>query len=359
MNQFTSLMAMLLLVFVGMLISCADLPPGPGTEKPDTTSHNFTWQTFTLGDGNSSVLYDVVVINDTLVYAVGEIYKSDSSGNWDSIPYGLAVWNGRQWVLKKLFAQYPNRQSPSFIRPRGIFAFSEKSIWFADADVFWWDGLSELLIVHQVVNTVLSPGQNIDRLWGSSSQNLYGGGAQGGLAYFDGQHWQKLSSGTRVTINDVWGVHNSLTGERLVLCAASNKFDPGERKILRIGQQNSVDTIAWSPQRRIHSIWFDRSSALYTAGGGVFVRKENQDWSEITEIPLIFTNRIRGVGENDVFVVGDFGLVAHFNGASWHVYADAPRALYHSLNYKRDLVIAVGERNAQAVILMGKRQKGG
>jgi hypothetical protein len=33
----------------------------------DTTSHNFTWQTFTFGDGGagSSVLNDVAIVNDT------------------------------------------------------------------------------------------------------------------------------------------------------------------------------------------------------------------------------------------------------------------------------------------------------
>jgi hypothetical protein len=41
----------------------------------DTTSHNFTWEIDTLGDGNSSVLRDVCIINDTCVWAVGEIYK--------------------------------------------------------------------------------------------------------------------------------------------------------------------------------------------------------------------------------------------------------------------------------------------
>jgi len=44
-------------------------------ETMDTTSHDFSWQIYTLGDGTgSSCLYDVAIINDTLAYAVGEIY---------------------------------------------------------------------------------------------------------------------------------------------------------------------------------------------------------------------------------------------------------------------------------------------
>jgi hypothetical protein len=65
----------------------------------DTTSHNFTWQIDTLGDGNSSVLKDVTILSDTCAWAVGEIYKKDSLGNWDNEPYGAAHWNGTKWNL--------------------------------------------------------------------------------------------------------------------------------------------------------------------------------------------------------------------------------------------------------------------
>lgn len=51
----------------------------------DTTSHNFTWQTFTFGDAGagSSVLYDVAIINENDIWAVDEIYMNDSLGNPD------------------------------------------------------------------------------------------------------------------------------------------------------------------------------------------------------------------------------------------------------------------------------------
>ncbi len=43
----------------------------------DTTSHEFTWEIDTLGDGNRSVLNDVAIINDTPVYAVEQVYVRD------------------------------------------------------------------------------------------------------------------------------------------------------------------------------------------------------------------------------------------------------------------------------------------
>ena len=50
----------------------------------DTTSHNFTWQTFEFGQHSSSVLYDVAIINENNIWAVGEIYMNDSLGNPDN-----------------------------------------------------------------------------------------------------------------------------------------------------------------------------------------------------------------------------------------------------------------------------------
>ena len=68
----------------------------------DTTSHQFTWQVDTLGDGASSVLYDVAIINDTLAYAVGEMYLRDTLGYFDPNAFNIAKWNGIRWQLKRL-----------------------------------------------------------------------------------------------------------------------------------------------------------------------------------------------------------------------------------------------------------------
>ncbi len=43
-------------------------------------------------------------------------------------------------------------------------------------------------------------------------------------------------------------------------------------------------------------------------------------WRRQEEIPLYYTRRIRGNHINDVFVVSDFGMTAHFNGVSWRVF---------------------------------------
>ncbi|HRP92997.1 MAG TPA: glucosyl transferase, partial [Ignavibacteriaceae bacterium] len=68
----------------------------------DTTSHNFSWQTFEFGQHSSSVLYDVTIINENNIWAVGEIYMNDSLGNPDPNSYNAVHWDGQSWELKRI-----------------------------------------------------------------------------------------------------------------------------------------------------------------------------------------------------------------------------------------------------------------
>src|SRR3972149_8811161 len=69
----------------------------------DTTSHNFTWQTFTFGgQAGSSTLYDVAIINENDIWAVGEIYMNDSTGQPDPNTYNAVHWDGSTWELKRI-----------------------------------------------------------------------------------------------------------------------------------------------------------------------------------------------------------------------------------------------------------------
>lgn len=61
---------------------------------------------------------------------------------------------------------------------------------------------------------------------------------------------------------------------------------------------------------------------------------------------------------NNVFTVGDFGLVSHFNGSTWkHYNVNLPMANFYSVSIKENMVTAVGQNGDKAVILIGKRKK--
>jgi hypothetical protein len=152
----------------------------------DTTSHNFTWEIDTLGDGNSSVLYDVTIVNDTLVYAVGEIYKRDSTGQFENEPYGLAIWNGIDWKLKKLYYRISSGDTIVLSNIRGILYVSSSEIWFAAGSIFRWDGVSPITLLSFSRLNLPDPNATIEKLWGTSNTNLYGVGNAGTIVQYTG-----------------------------------------------------------------------------------------------------------------------------------------------------------------------------
>ncbi|MBI1806726.1 MAG: hypothetical protein HYR76_06705 [Ignavibacteria bacterium] len=325
----------------------------------DTTSHNFTWQMDTLGVGNSSILNDVVILSDSCAWAVGEMYLKDSTGSLDPFPYGAAHWNGHRWELMKLPSQAPQGYT-SWLIPRGIFAFSANDIWIASGGVHQFDGtrVTRSFWINNFPgnpNPLLDPGQYPQKLWGTSSSDLYVVTSGGGIAHFDGSAWRKFESGTNVDINDIFGDTLS-TGQIRILAAASNTFTAGEKKILSISSSGRVDTLSWSPQRRIHSIWFSSKSKLFIAGSGVFVGR-NGTWDEVVQIPSYFSQSIRGIGANNVIVVGDFGFCAHFNGVSWRSYSEVnlSNGEFDAVSAKENFVVAVGQVGNRAVVLRGYR----
>ena len=83
--------ALYFVLLASAVVSCKQATTGPTPlSGPDTTSHNFLWTLDTLGDGNSSTLYDVAIINDTLAYAVGEISVRNSIGGYRTPAFNFA-----------------------------------------------------------------------------------------------------------------------------------------------------------------------------------------------------------------------------------------------------------------------------
>ncbi len=316
----------------------------------DTTSHEFTWHMDTLGVGFSNTLWDAAIINDTLAYAVGELHQRDSSGQIDPNAYNVAKWNGVEWQLLRLqFLDFCTGTSTYSYPARSVFAFATNNVWITSASqVVRWDGIT------QTFPTCITG--SVNRLFGANPNSLYAVGDSGFVARYTGNTWQRIESGTTVTLNDAWGGNNRWVGDDVVLVAASNKYTAGEMKLLRL-HNGVVDSFPWHMQdRRIQSVWFDGHSRVYTAGGGVFEYRGGSQWREITEVPLFYTNRIRGTGPNDIFVVGDFGVAAHFNGVSWRVYPEVQlQGNYESLTVLNDVILAVGWTGTRAIVLRGTR----
>ena len=318
----------------------------------DTTTHDFVFQQDTLGIADSR-LDDVAIVNGTLAYAVGEMYLRDSSGQFDQTPYNLAKWDGQGWSVHRVPVPLcPN--GSGFFPLRTIMGFGPNDIWMSGGgDMIHWDGRT----FHGdcSVNPLLRG--SINKIWGANASDLFVAGNSGTIVRRRNGIWQLIESGTTVSLNDIWGGSNRWLGENVVLVAAGNKYTAGETKLLRISASGVVDTLPWNSQIRTRqSIWFNEHSKVYTGGSGVF-SNTGTGWRLAQGMPAIYTNRIRGNAGNDIVVVGDFGLFAHFNGWSWHVYTEVALSggNYESVAMKGDMVIAVGWTGGFAIITRGVR----
>jgi hypothetical protein len=311
----------------------------------DTTSNNFTWQTFTFGDpnGGSCSLNDVAVIDANDIWAVGEIFMDDSTGQPDPLQYNAIHWNGNNWTVIRIPYYYQGQ--PYYNPIQTVFAFSSNDIWFAGNGVLHWDG--------NQYNPVPLPsnvwGQDqINKIWGSSDNDLYIIGNSGSIAHYNGTTWQKIESGTTTDINDICGVNDSL-----VLAAVSSRYHIGDYKLLSVTPNTAKDYIGW-PYTRLYGVWFQNERNIYITGSGAFVYK-NGSLATINLPTNSFLTRAKGSGLNDIYIAGCCNTLVHFNGYNWQL-INGVYGNYEGMDVKGNLATAVGWTGSQAIIVMVKRQ---
>lgn len=343
--------------FLG-LPTCEHATP-PLAVRPDTTSHEFVWQIDTLGDGNSSVLNDVFIIDENNVWAAGEIYVKDATGQFVYPPYNAVHWNGSKWSMVKIPVRDYGGFTSSFPL-KAVFGFAANDVWFAsDADLIHWNGSN--WIPAAFVMTDLSFNGQVLKMWGTSGSNLYLVGRNGAIYHYNGSNWQKLASGTPVDIQDIWGAVDGKTGQPTILAVASLTNYGRGLGLLQI-QGTAVSKVDTTGLRiALSSVWFSPRQVFYVVGDGVFTKRDLADtrWQLDQTQPLIYRRKIRGNAWNDLFIVGDFGLVSHYNGSTWKHYTGngLPTffGLWSSVAVKGNTMVAVGEIDDRAIILRGNR----
>ena len=321
----------------------------------DSTRHNVSWQLFTLGDGSgSSELYDVSIINDTLAYAVGQIYKLDSIGNIDYQPYNLATWNGKAWTIQKV--PYHFQGTVNYSPFLTLFALSANDIWLGGNGIIHFDGttFTEVLAFNSVWGSYA-----VRKMWGDSS-SLYVVGDAGAAAYYDGVTWTRLSTGTGLDFRDVYGATDPHSGEEQVLAVCTRNY-PVDKGILRFSGGNVTSLSTSQMPYELFGIWFIPNEHYYAVGDGIYEKRNLWDTSWLNgplDITRYVITKVRGNATNDVFAVGAFGEVIHYNGSSWTSYISQTgltNGSYAGLGVKGNTVIAVGLDGGLAVAAVGKK----
>jgi hypothetical protein len=312
----------------------------------DTTTHNVSWQSFEFGEHGASFLWDVAIIEENNIWAVGEIYLKDSLGINDPKIYNVVHWDGNTWSIKRVEVLFRgNTITPPL---NGVMALSSVNIWLVGSLPINGDGQNWQIFD---LRTTLDPNISLSKTWGKDPNAIYFTGNAGSLVYYSGIEWKKIESGTDTRINDVYGIESG--GNNTILyCPVSSYFIPGDKKILKIIDQK-VDSVSWNRDIRLNSAWAPNENILYVCGEGNFVNKFGK-WEDINLYPGA-TNSVRGNGLNDIFIVGDNGSIFHFNGMSWQMLNIPNDKGYSRVTTKGNMVVICGNHLGKGLIEVGIR----
>jgi len=312
----------------------------------DTTSNNFTWETFTFGDVGSSVLYDVAIVGDE-IWAVGAIYMKDSLGNPDHNAYNAVHWNGTKWELKRI-KTYSICDPVDFSSIRSVVAFESNNIVFmTGGSIIKYDGINYK--IDCTIRPLLTG--RLNKLCVTSSNDLYVVGDGGNIAHWNGSSWKKIESGTSLTINNIYGYSfDNIDKQSEVIAVACNINQNDGRELLLINKTTAQKLKTEGLPNSIKSIWFKNSRKYYVIGDGVFTNYSlTQEWRSLQTdggFPLYYKHSISGSDYNDIVISGSYGLISHFNGIRWKHFTDEmfyfEEANYLSVKLYKDMIVAIG-----------------
>src|SRR5690606_30885085 len=339
----------------------------------DTTSHNFTFETWTFGDIGSSVLFDVAIISEDNIWCVGEINIADTSVNGYTT-YNAVHWDGSEWQLKRITVNFRG----NLITPplEGIFAYSSTDIWFVGSLPIHGNG--ENWVIYDLRTTV-DPNISVSKAWGTNSNDIYFVGRNGSIARKNGSKWTRIESGTTLNLLDIHGNEN---GDIYV---SGGNLSTGEGIVLKINSNNTITKIIdsyfygsgfdstkmftenlYGP---LTGIWVNNNGTVYTVGNLIY-RYNLGLWDYAKGIEYnylgagFFSGRgfswgVMGKGNNDFIFIGERNTIRHVNGIDAEQLGESfsydSEYHWYGIDYKQNTAVAAGRKGGYAAVLVFKR----
>lgn len=288
------------------------------TEKPPSNNQNFTWRTDTLGKAGSSV-GDVWVVNENDIYVVGQFNREDYNSY---LPNNLAHWDGQKWEMRRVyFVRTFDQGIDSSINKIYTFRYFDKNNTLVSdgGEIAIWNGV-ELLTKFPPRDYLKG---NMIHSYGTSSTDLFYGGTNyqeniGSLVHFNGESFENIETGSSLPVQDIFG-----RGSVAFLVASDfwSGFEPTDIAKINLESKQVELQSQDSLVGPIASCWISPDNQQIYVGGSNRIYKRavsgNSYWSEMkTPIDQAII-KIRGNAENDLFVVGGYNMVYHYNGENW------------------------------------------
>lgn len=154
---------------------------------------------------------------------------------------------------------------------------------------------------------------NLNGVWGLSSNDVYGVGTSGAILHYDGLSWSHMQSNTTQNFHDVWG------------SSANNIYAVGET---HGGSSGSIvmhyDGSSWTEQdigsdSTLLAVWGLSANDIYIGGhNGRMYHYDGALWSLVNTGSNRNVNGIWGTATDNIFAVGARGTIRRFNGSYWY-----------------------------------------
>jgi hypothetical protein len=255
---------------------------------------------------------------------------------------------------------------------KAIWAFNENEIWIA------MNGDQIVKLENEVqVKTICLPWSfSINKIWGTSSNDLYIVGSSGNIAHYQNGRWTEIESGTDVDLQDIYGTPD---GKEIWTCGWS--YNNGRVSLLKI-KGNNVESI-WDSQTNttlniyrgtlLNSLYANGNKEFVLVGGQVLRHslidksKVKLEWiktfngSKVLELGN-FGYKIKGSNKNNIAVAGDAAMIWHYNGSTWYKYNELHNEedRLYGLAVTDNLIVAVGKRYSAGtlgggLLIIGRR----
>ncbi len=321
--------------FVLLFLSCHEDATRPPAEPPPGM-RNYVWTVDTLAyPGSFQTLMRYIWASSAHdIYVVGH---NDQGGTGEMYHY-----NGASWTPIGLLAVDGGTLTHGF-ELDAVFGFGPNDVWAVGGYIYENPSppptfLDSSLIIHfdgiDWRDVPISRGRRLFALQGVALNTLTAMGRGGSSIYdYDGTSFRRdavpfqfppggdfqFNSIAIVSPTELYAIGathiNSLPKDIFYFFHRVNRrWSVLDTAVAEVGIEDK-----WGYSK----IWLSPWGKLYSVGLGVFTWSPESGWTKILDSDVYLTS-IFGTGESNVFVVGQFGRVLHYNGTDWYQFTSLP-----------------------------------
>ena len=193
-----------------------------------------------------------------------------------------------------------------------------RCVWGNAADTIYAAGDYGILLSSDGIDWSVVTGfpgiKNNYGIWGTGPSDVFIVGDSGTIHHYDGAEWNSMTSTTTKRLRDIWGI------------SASDIYSVGENgTILKYNGTNWGVVTPPANTPTLQAVWGTSGSNVFAVGGPsatdlpgttpVILHYDGISWN--SQVAGQKLHGIKGSADDDIYAVGENGLILHFDGSLW------------------------------------------